>query len=263
MPGLKEKIRSLSVVPNLVILQVGKRPDSTAFIRAKQKLAKELGILEQHLEVPETAAQDEVIETVKKLNADSTVHGIIVQLPLPSHMNVDEIIESIDPKKDVDGLTSFNMKALASGNSAIMPATARGIKEFLAFNEISIKGKTVTVVGRSKMVGKPIADMCKQEGAHVLVGHKGTSDADLISMTKKADIIIVATGHPLLITEDHVKTGQVVIDVGITRSADSGLIGDVDFESVKEIVFAISPVPGGVGPMTVFALFENLVDLCK
>ncbi len=259
LPSLKERVRALKHVPMLVIIQVGNRPDSTAFIRAKRRLAQELGINEKHIELPVQVSQQEIQKTIEALNNDPMVHGIIVQLPLPAHLDSDVIIEAVSPTKDVDGLTTFNMNALAQNKLGVMPATARGIRELLAFNKITIRNKTVAVIGRSKMVGTPIAMMCKAEGANVVVGHRET--VDLIGVTQKADIIIVATGHRGLITSAHVRPGQVVIDVGITRSADIGLVGDVDFDAVKEIVAAITPVPGGVGPMTVFALFENLVDL--
>jgi methylenetetrahydrofolate dehydrogenase (NADP+)/methenyltetrahydrofolate cyclohydrolase len=259
IPGLVKKISDLGHVPLLAIIQVGDRPDSTAFIRAKQSFAKKIGVAEKHIHIPVTATQEEVMSAVQALNADDSIHGIIVQLPLPSHIDGDAVIETIDPRKDTDCLTSTNLKAAADTSTLVQPATARGIRELLMFYKIPLLRKTVAVVGRSKLVGAPIAEMCKKEGATVLVAHKGTEDVK--SLTREADVIIVATGSPLLISTDHVKAGQVIIDVGITRTADSGIVGDVDFPTVKDIVSAISPVPGGVGPMTVFALFENLVDL--
>jgi methylenetetrahydrofolate dehydrogenase (NADP+) / methenyltetrahydrofolate cyclohydrolase len=261
IPGLQQKIADLGFVPTLAIIQVGERADSTAFINAKKSFAAKIGVLEKHVQIPETATQEEVISAVRLLNDDVNIHGIIVQLPLPTNIDGDTVIESIDPLKDTDCLTSANLKIAAAGLSDVQPATARGIKELLVHHSILLEGKRVAVVGRSKLVGTPIAEMCRKAGAEVVTAHRGTEDVK--SLTQSADIIIVATGQPLLIGKGHVKRGQVIIDVGITRTADSGLVGDVDFNAVKEIVSAISPVPGGVGPMTVFALFENLVDLCK
>jgi methylenetetrahydrofolate dehydrogenase (NADP+) / methenyltetrahydrofolate cyclohydrolase len=261
LPDLQKKISALKQVPVLAIVQVGNRSDSTAFIKAKQSFAKKIGVNETHIHLPEEASEKEVIETVHKLNNDPAIHGIIVQLPLPSHINSDTVIENISPAKDVDCLTSANIELFKKGESVIVPATARGIQELLAYNGISLKGKKVTVVGRSKLVGTPIATMCEHAGALVGVAHRATPDVPLL--TTNSDIVIVATGQPLLITSKHVKPGQIIIDVGITRTPDHGLVGDVDFDAVKEIVSAITPVPGGVGPMTVLALFENLADLAK
>ncbi|MES2216439.1 MAG: bifunctional 5,10-methylenetetrahydrofolate dehydrogenase/5,10-methenyltetrahydrofolate cyclohydrolase [Patescibacteria group bacterium] len=259
IPGLLEKIAALTQTPTLVIIQLGDRPDSRAFIKAKKSFAKEIGVKEKHIKMPEATSEEEVLQVVQAYNTDPTVQGIIVQLPLPTHVDADKVIEAIDPKKDVDGLTSFNMKALADGQGTVMLATARGIRELLDHHSISLAGKVVTIIGRSKLVGQPIAAMCRAAKAEVIVCDRTT--ADLVKETQKADIVIVAAGHPGLVTVEHVKPGQVIVDVGITRSADSGLVGDVDFDAVKDVVGAITPVPGGVGPMTVFALFENLVDL--
>jgi methylenetetrahydrofolate dehydrogenase (NADP+)/methenyltetrahydrofolate cyclohydrolase len=261
LPDLQKKISALKQVPTLAIVQVGERADSTAFIKAKQSFAKKIGVNEKHIHLSEKTSEAEVIEVVKSLNADSSVQGIIVQLPLPSGIDSDKVIESVDPAKDADCLTQVNMEAFKAGKSTIMPATARGIKELLGHNNISLTGKKVTVVGRSRLVGTPIALMCERAGAQVGIAHRATPDVPLL--TANSDIVIVATGQPLLISLKHVKPGQVIIDVGITRTPDHGLVGDVDFDAVKEIVSAITPVPGGVGPMTVFALFENLVDLAK
>jgi methylenetetrahydrofolate dehydrogenase (NADP+) / methenyltetrahydrofolate cyclohydrolase len=258
---LATKIASLSQTPRLIIIQVGDRADSTAFINAKKALAKELGVVEIHLQLPPTISESEVIEQIRMFNDDPKVTGIIVQLPLPAQINGDAVIAAIDPKKDVDGLVPENIAALSADEQTILPATARGIKELLDYYRISLKDKQITVVGKSKLVGSPIASMCRAEGATVTTCDRST--ADLVSETKKADVLIVAAGKPGLITAEHVKPGQIVIDVGITRTPQGRLVGDVDYESVKEIVAAITPVPGGVGQMTVLALFENLIDLCK
>ena len=257
---LVERIKALGRVPTLAIIQVGSRPDSTAFIRAKKAFAKRIGINEKHIQIPEAATQGEVIDLIKQCNKDQEVTGIVVQLPLPSHMDRDLVIDAIDVRKDVDGLTKENVKLWLEGSrKAILPATARGVRELLKFYDISLAGKKVAVIGRSMLVGKPIASMCLNENATVDVCHRGT--LDIRSITKNADIIISAAGKPGLVTKDNVKPGQVVVDVGITRTSENKLVGDVDFDAVKDIVLALSPVPGGVGPMTVLALFENLLDL--
>jgi len=271
VPGLIAKIKRLSYVPHLVIIQVGNRPDSAAYIRGKQSFAQKIGVNQELVQFPDSILEQEIISAIQKYNADPLVQGIILQLPLPSGLDQNNIIEAIDYRKDVDGLTSPQVKGwLADYENAILPATARGVKEFLAHNAIPLLNKKVVVVGRSMLVGKPIAAMCLSEGATVTVCHSKT--ADLAAETKIADIIIVAAGKIGLINASHVREGQVVIDVGINTITgekledeieDRRLVGDVDFESVKDIVAATSPVPGGVGPMTVLGLFENLIDLCK
>ncbi len=248
---LIERVKTLPFSPCLVIIQVGDRPDSDAFIKSKKVFAQKIGAKEIHVKLPATISQDEVLETIEKYNYDDSVHGIIVQLPLPAHLNPDEIIEAIYPNKDTDGLTE---------HTDFMPATARGIRDLLHFYKIELKNKNVTVVGQSKLVGRPITSMCEKEGAHVISCDSKTKN--LSEKTKIADIVIVAIGKPKFITNEYLKEGQIVIDVGITRIEESFLVGDVDFENVKDIVSAITPVPGGVGQMTVLALFENLIDAC-
>ncbi len=250
---LKDKISSLksrSITPCLLIIQVGNRPDSTFFIKAKKKFAMEIGIKEIHINVDENIDQKSLVEIIKKYNDDETVQGIIVQLPLPPHLNVDEIIDAIDPSKDVDGLTP---------NTKFTPATARGISELFDFYKINPSGKKITVIGRSKLVGTPIAKMYKSRGAVVTVCHSKTEKIE--EKTKNADIVIVAIGKANHINENYLSKGQIVIDVGINK-IEGGLVGDVDFEKVKDIISIITPVPGGVGQMTVLALFENLIDAC-
>jgi methylenetetrahydrofolate dehydrogenase (NADP+)/methenyltetrahydrofolate cyclohydrolase len=261
IPLLIGKIKGLSFVPCLVIIQIGNRPDSDAFIRAKKSFAKKIGVNEMHIQLDEKVTQDEVLSAIRKYNNDKDVQGIIVQLPLPIHLNSETIIDSIDPKKDVDGLTPFNMKRLVDGHDeAIIPATARGIRQLLKFYNIDWFGKKVTVVGRSTLVGKPISLMCLNENATVTVCHSRTSNLE--EETRSADILIVAIGKPNFIGKKHIKEEQILIDVGISRQSDGTLTGDVNFEEVKDIVEMITPVPGGVGQMTVLALFENLADLC-
>lgn len=261
LPILINKFVELGYTPCLVIIQIGNRPDSDAFIRAKKSFAKKIGVNVIHIQLDEKVEQKEVLDIIEKYNNDNTVQGIIVQLPLPIHLNSEKIIDLINPTKDVDGLTPFNIKRLVDGQTkAIIPATARGIRELFNFYKIDLFGKKVTVIGRSTLVGKPIALMCLNENSTVTVCHSKTEKIE--EETRKADIIIVAIGKPNFINKKHVKNGQIVIDVGISRQLDSTLTGDVNFEEVKDIVEMITPVPGGVGQMTVLALFENLLDLC-
>jgi methylenetetrahydrofolate dehydrogenase (NADP+)/methenyltetrahydrofolate cyclohydrolase len=261
LPILIERIKNLSFVPCLAIIQVGNRPDSDAFIRAKKSFATKLGIKNIHIQLDEKIEQDKVLEVINKYNGDSEVIGIIVQLPLPIHLNSEIIIDAISPSKDVDGLTPLNIKRLVDGHDeAIIPATARGIRQLLKFYNIDLFGKKVTVVGRSTLVGKPIALMCLNENATVTVCHSKTQNLE--EETKKADVLIVAIGKPNFIDRNHIRKGQIVIDVGISRQLDNSLTGDVNYEEIKDMVDMITPVPGGVGQMTVLAVFENLVDLC-
>ncbi len=254
------KVKALPCIPKLAIIQVGDRSDSTSYIRAKKLFAAKIGVEVVHELFAETITQTEILKHIEMLNDDESIHGIIVQLPLPGHIDRTKVIDTIAPEKDVDALTTTSIGSWTKGKG-IMPATARGVRELLRFYGIEILGKKVTVVGRSDLVGRPIAVMCQNAGAHVTVCHSQTTD--LISGTKDADILIVAVGKPGLITAKHVNGDQVVIDVGISRIGEEKLVGDVDFESVSQIVKAISPVPGGVGAMTVLALFENLIDLCR
>jgi methylenetetrahydrofolate dehydrogenase (NADP+) / methenyltetrahydrofolate cyclohydrolase len=248
---LEKRIKGLSFVPCLVILQVGNREDSDSYIKAKKFFAQKIGVKEIHVSFDENINQEELVEAIKKYNADDSAQGIIIQLPLPSHINTETILNLIDPKKDIDGLNCA---------TKFLPATARGIKELIKFYKIELAGKKVTVVGRSKLVGEPTAKMCHEEGAIVTVCHSKTEN--MTQKTKGADILIVAIGKSNFIGKEYVKEGQIVIDVGITRHNDGKLVGDVNFDEVKDIVQMITPVPGGVGQMTVLGLFENLIDAC-
>ena len=251
--------------PTLAIIQVGDRPDTASYIKAKKSFAVEAGIEVRHVHLKENVSQDESIAEIDKLNNDKKVSGIIVQLPLPSEIDKKTIIDAVNPSKDADGLTSSSVNRWnANKSGAIWPATARGVRELLDFYKISLKNKKICVIGRSELVGTPIAAMCRGEGAIVIVCHSKT--ADLLKETLASDVIISAVGKPGLITAAHVKSGQIIVDVGINDMGDRKLVGDVDFNAVLPILSdsgAITPVPGGVGPMTVLALFENLLDLCK
>jgi methylenetetrahydrofolate dehydrogenase (NADP+)/methenyltetrahydrofolate cyclohydrolase len=252
--------------PTLAILQVGDRPDSASYIQQKKKFAEKVGAIVVHMQYPEDVKEEKLVEQIGIFNADLGIHGIIVQLPLPPHLSAHTIIEAIDPEKDVDGLTAMNAGRFLLGFSSFAPATAKGVRSLLDFYKIPVASKNVVVVGKSNLVGKPLALLMMNAGATVTVCHKQT--VDLGAHTRKADIIIVAAGSPNLITADHVSKGQVIIDIGINKNPDpagssSKLSGDVVFAEVEPIVSAISPVPGGVGPLTVASLFQNLFDACE
>lgn len=271
IPELAKSFASLSFVPKLVIIQVGNREDTGAYIRAKKNFGYKLGVKIDHIQLPENVGQTELIDLIKKQNTNQDVKGIIVQLPLPISLDRDLIIDTIDPKKDVDALTAHNVKRWIDGNpNALLPATARGVRTLLSTYKIDLFGKKVTMIGRSTLVGKPIIAMCLNENATVNICHSKT--VDLVKETQDAEIIIVATGKPNLIKREHVKEGQIVIDVGINsieglklddEIPEKKIVGDVDFANVSEVVSAITPVPGGVGPLTVLSIFQNLLDLCK
>jgi methylenetetrahydrofolate dehydrogenase (NADP+) / methenyltetrahydrofolate cyclohydrolase len=264
---LKKRIEDLTAKPHLVIIQIGDRDDSAAYIAAKKRFGDKIGARVTHVKFAQDVLQEEIIKKILEYNGDTSVHGIIVQVPLPEHLNKDGVIDAIDPTKDVDGLTAVNLKRLWENKpGAVVPATTRGIAELLRFYNIPVEGKRVVVLGRSSLVGKPTALYFTHRNATVTVCHSHT--LNLLEETKKADIIIVATGKPGLITRDHVLPHQTVIDVGINtvqgkleeEIEGKKIVGDVDFLGVEKIVSAITPVPGGVGVMTVLSLFENLLD---
>ena len=262
MSEIASNIKAFLTIPAMTIIQVGDRPDSNSYIQAKKNFATKVGLKTKHVKLREDIKQQDLIDTVEKCNEDVETKAIIVQLPLPLHIDRDAVIETIDPNKDVDALTAANVKFWLEGREdAIMPATARGIKHLLSYYGIELFGKKVCVVGRSILVGKPIALMCLNENASVSICHSKTQNLE--EETKRADILIVAIGKPNFINDNHVREGQIVIDVGISKDVDGNLCGDVDFAKVSPIVSMISPVPGGVGPMTVLSLFENIIDLSR
>lgn len=246
-------VRSSKVVPTLAIIQVGNNSSSNVYIQQKKNFGESVGIRVLHTKLLESISFEEIEKAIESFNNDKSVHGIIVQLPLPGHLDSQKVIDTIKKQKDVDGLTT--------GQEKIIPATARGIRTLLLEYGVGIKDKKVTVVGRSKLVGMPTAKLMEKEGAKVSVCHRGTEDVP--AKCREADILIVAAGHPRLVTKNHVREGQVVIDVGINAMDNNKMVGDVSFDEVSNIVSAISPVPGGVGPMTVLSLFENLLDACN
>jgi len=271
---LKQEIAELkkkhNVVPGLVTILVGADPASQVYVGGKEKTSKELGIYSERYDLPEKTTQKELIALINKLNKDPKIHGILVQLPLPKHLNEEEVLYAIDPKKDVDGFHPVNVGKLMIGEPDYLPCTPAGIQQLLIRSGTKIEGAEVVVVGRSNIVGKPIANILLQKkpgaNATVTVCHTGTRD--IASHTRRADILIVAAGRPKAITADMVKEGVVVVDVGVNeigKTADGKriLVGDVDFEGVKEKAKAITPVPGGVGPMTITMLMLNTVRAAK
>ncbi|MEN9921191.1 MAG: Bifunctional protein FolD, Methylenetetrahydrofolate dehydrogenase/Methenyltetrahydrofolate [Candidatus Parcubacteria bacterium] len=257
--ALKEKVLKMEHKPVLVIIQIGENKASQVYINQKIKFGKLLGVPVEFYQLEEDVTLEFVQKLIGDFNHDDDICGIIVQLPLPQHLKQFqfEIIDAIEPEKDVDGLTSTNLKRLMSSEGGLVPATAKGIMTMLKESNIEVNGKHVVVVGRSVLVGRSLSQLLLNQDATVTVCHSKTKN--LASITKGADIIITATGQPKLITKEHVSEGQTVIDVGITSTGEL-LEGDVDFEEVSKIVQNISPVPGGVGPMTVLSLFENLIE---
>ena len=252
--GLKSKIKSMKEKPGLAIVLVGDNPASEIYVSSKEKTFKEVeGYCERH-NLDKDVSEMDLLNLVTKLNNNLKVHGILVQLPLPKHINEHLITNSILPHKDVDGFTSVNLGHLMSGNTILAPATARAVLNLIESTGIEIEGKNAVVVGRSNIVGKPVAIMLLEKNATVAVCHSKTKN--IAEHTKKADILVAAAGKPKLITREMVKEGAVVIDVGINR-VNGKIVGDVDFENVKEIAGYITPVPGGVGPITIAMLMEN------
>lgn len=258
---LRKKIMALGFKPKLVIFEIGKNLASEAYIKQKIAFGNSVGVEVERKTFPESVSEKELIQNIEKFNLNKEFQGIIVQLPLPAHLNASKICQSITLQKDVDGLSGANIQALFGGGEGIMPATTRGILELLEYYKIEIAGKNICIVGRSELVGKPTALALINRDATVEVCHSKTTD--LKEKTKRAQILITAIGKPKFITENFVSAGQTIVDIGISREKNGSLVGDVDFEKVSTIVYAITPVPGGVGPMTVLSLFENLLDACS
>ena len=254
----KERVAKENMDVTLAVIQVGNDPASTVYVGNKKKACEYVGIHSLSYELSEETTEEELLALVEKLNADDTVNGILVQLPLPSHINEDKVIQTISPKKDVDGFHPQSVGALSIGQPGFVSCTPAGIIQLLKRSGVVIDGKECVIVGRSNIVGKPMAMLMLRENATVTVCHSHTKD--LKEVTKRADILIVAIGKPKMITADYVKEGAVVIDVGIHRPEGGKLCGDVDFDSVEKTASAITPVPGGVGPMTIAMLMNNCVE---
>ena len=252
---VKRFVEKYGKAPSLTVIIVGEDPASQVYVRNKEKACAQTGIRSKIIRMPADATEDEVLSKIAELNADRDVNGILVQLPLPKHINEKKIICAIDPKKDVDAFGYENVGRITTGDFDLLPCTPAGVMELLKRYEIEVAGKECAVLGRSNIVGKPMAMLLMHANGTVTVCHSKT--ADLASHTRRADIIVAAIGKPKFVKADMIKNGAVIIDVGINRLEDGKLCGDVDFEGCAEKAAAITPVPGGVGPMTVTMLLKN------
>ena len=269
--GVAELKERHGVVPGLAVVMVGDDPASAVYVRSKQRAAIEAGMIAEDVTLASDTPHEEVLAQVERLGNDDRIHGVLVQLPVPSHIDVDEVITAVDPNKDVDGLHPANVGLLVKGRPRFVPATPAGIQQMLLRTGHDPEGKHVVVCGRSEIVGKPVSILLAQRrpGANATVTVCHTRTRDLASMTRQADILIAAMGQPRMITADMVKEGVVVIDVGTNRidaperKRGWRLVGDVDFDAVSEKAAAITPVPGGVGPMTIAMLLQNTLDAAR
>jgi methylenetetrahydrofolate dehydrogenase (NADP+) / methenyltetrahydrofolate cyclohydrolase len=246
------------VRPGLAVILIGNDAASQVYVRNKVTACKDVGIRSELVEMPVTTTQDQLLSRIDALNTDPTIHGILVQLPLPPQIDVHSVLERIDFHKDVDGFHLYNVGGLITGNTVFPPCTPYGVQKILEHEQIPVEGRNVVVVGASNIVGKPMALMLMHQEATVCICHKKTRDLGMFTML--ADILVVAAGVPGLIVPQMVRTGAVVIDVGINRLPDGRIVGDVDFEGVRQKASAITPVPGGVGPMTIAMLLYNTVQ---
>ena len=249
------------IIPGLAVLWVGDNPASHVYVRTKKKACEEVGIYSEEHRLPSNATEQSLLQLIDDLNNNPKIHGILVQLPLPSSLSEKTVLEKVDPLKDIDGFHPFNLGKLLAGEPIFEPCTPLGIIRLLEHEKIPIPGKEAVVVGRSAIVGKPVAMMLLQRNATVTICHSKTRD--LASVTQRADILVVAIGKASLIRGDWIKQGATVIDVGMNRLEDKSLVGDVEFDSAKERAGAITPVPGGVGPMTVAMLLHNTLKAAQ
>jgi len=262
--GLKEEITVLKargVTPGLTVVLVGENPASQVYVRNKGKASEEVGIRSNEHILPDSTTQEELLTLIAGLNASSDVHGILVQLPLPAHIDSEAVLEAISPAKDVDGFHPYNVGRLMIGKPTLQPCTPYGIMKLIETTGVDLSGKDAVIVGRSNIVGKPMAMMLLQMNATVTVCHSRTKD--LAGKVRAADIVIAAVGRAEFVKGDWIKDGAVVIDVGINRASDGRLVGDVDFEGAAKRASFITPVPGGVGPMTIAMLLQNTVDAAR
>ena len=263
--GIAEEVKLLKekngITPGLAVVLVGEDPASKVYVGMKEKACNEAGFYSSEHKLKEDAAEEELITLIKSLNEDDKIHGILVQLPLPSHINETRVLETISPSKDVDGFHPYNVGSLVVGKAAFKPCTPFGIIKMLEHIGTDIEGKHAVVVGRSNIVGKPIALMLLEKNATVTVCHSRTKD--LKGTVQQADIVIAAVGRPEMIKGDWIKEGAIVIDVGVNRVGDKKLVGDVEYEAASKVASAITPVPGGVGPMTITMLLYNTLLSAK
>lgn len=252
-----DKLKEAGSVPGLAVILVGEDPASQIYVRNKARQATAIGLNSSVVRLPETVSEKELLELIEQYNQSEQWHGILVQLPLPKHISEEKVLLAIDPEKDVDGFHPMNMGRLWAGNPLMIPSTPAGIMEMFREYNVELSGKRAVVIGRSNIVGKPMAQLLMMADATLTIAHSRTKN--LRELTKEADILVVAIGRDRMIKADDVKDGAVVIDVGMNRDEDGKLHGDVDFDEVKEVASLITPVPGGVGPMTITMLMEQTV----
>ncbi|MFV9510788.1 bifunctional methylenetetrahydrofolate dehydrogenase/methenyltetrahydrofolate cyclohydrolase FolD [Tepidibacillus sp. LV47] len=256
-----EELKRQGVHPGLTVILVGDDPASQIYVNMKEKACKEIGIRSEVIRMDQSTSQEELLKEIHRLNQDENVHGILVQLPLPKQIDEKAIINAISPVKDVDGFHPVNVGKLAIGEDSLLPCTPHGILELIRQTGTEIKGKHAVVIGRSNIVGKPVSLLLLRENATVTITHSKTRG--LKTITKQADILVVAIGKPEMVTKEYVKPGAIVIDVGTNRLENGKVVGDVKFEEVKDIASYITPVPGGVGPMTITMLLKNTIEAAK
>ena len=264
-----DKLKNINIIPTLAVILVGDNPASSVYVKNKTTRFKKLNLNSFTVNYNDNVSEKELLNKISELNNDTNCHGILVQLPLPDHINAEKILLSIDPYKDVDGFHPFNLGNLTAGSPTFIPCTPKGIMRFFQHYEIDLKGKHVVVVGRSNIVGRPISILTslknQYSNATTTICHSGSSD--IFKYTKLADVVILAIGSPEFLKSEHIKNGAVIIDVGINRiendNGKSKLVGDADFNSLINKVKAITPVPGGVGPMTIAMLVENTVEAAE
>ena len=257
---LKEEVKELNakgIFPGLAVIIVGDDPASRVYVNSKKKACEEIGVYSEEYALPAETSEEELLQLVEKLNNEPKINGILVQLPLPKHIDEETVINAISPKKDVDAFHPSNVGKIMIGNYDFLPCTPAGVMELIKESGIDVSGKECVIVGRSNIVGKPQAMLLLHANGTVTICHSRTQD--LKAKTKNADILVAAVGIPNFITGDMIKEGAVVIDVGINRIADKKLVGDVEFDSAEKVASAITPVPGGVGPMTIAMLMKNTV----
>jgi methylenetetrahydrofolate dehydrogenase (NADP+)/methenyltetrahydrofolate cyclohydrolase len=258
--NLAEKIREFGLKPKLVIIQVGNIEESNTYIKHKIAFAERIGVIVEYKKYDQLVKEEEIVSDIVKYNKDNSVHGVIVQLPLPEYLSTTNILESIDRKKDVDGLTSGSTNSLLRNENGFVSGATKAVLNIVDSMKLDLSGKKVVIVGHSTLVGKPTSLALMNRNATVTVCHEFTKN--LAEETRRADILVTAVGHPNLITVDHINSEQIVIDIGITVTPNKKVVGDVDYNNVKDKVKFITPVPGGIGPMTIACLFENLIEAC-
>ncbi|MFE5388070.1 bifunctional methylenetetrahydrofolate dehydrogenase/methenyltetrahydrofolate cyclohydrolase FolD [Bacillus thuringiensis] len=255
------KLKEQGIVPGLAVILVGEDPASRSYVKGKEKGCEQVGIYSELIELPETITEERLLAEIDRLNGDDRINGILVQLPLPKHIEEKAIIERISPEKDVDGFHPISVGRMMTGQDTFLPCTPHGIVELVKETNLDISGKHVVVIGRSNIVGKPVGQLFLNENATVTYCHSKTKN--MKELSKLADILIVAVGRPKMITADYIKEGAVVIDVGVNRLETGKLCGDVDFDNVLDVAGYITPVPKGVGPMTITMLLHNTVESAK